>query len=150
MNADALRAQVRELLQSRAPATQTAGVGVLMPLRLGSSVDAPMLANLFRRVAASPALAQAAAAGLLRFDLRLDLTGDTESTNCCGGCAAQAAPPVAPSAVPELKGVITERGVKSLDKTVQQVRLGPGAVLTPLGREALRQRSIRVVRGEAS
>jgi hypothetical protein len=49
--------------------------------------------------------------------------------------------------VPELKGVIGEKLLKTLAANVKTVRLHPKAVLTPLGKEALRKRGITIDRG---
>lgn len=171
MNSEALRTQIRDLLKMHTPATSIVAsaqpAGVVIPLVLNSSGGDAILADIFRRVAASPALAMAAAAGLLRFDLRLDLTA--QGAACCDSCReklpcdckgaehdsshdhshdpAHSAHADAKSENTELKGVISERLVKSIDKAVKQVRLAQNAVLTPLGREALRQRGISIDRG---
>ena len=52
-----------------------------------------------------------------------------------------------PADVPELKGVIGEKLLKTLSPSVKTVRLHPKAVLTPLGKEALRKRGITIDRG---
>jgi predicted metal-binding transcription factor (methanogenesis marker protein 9) len=49
--------------------------------------------------------------------------------------------------IPELKGVIGEKLLKTLPPSVKTVRLHPKAVLTPLGKEALRKRGITIERG---
>ena len=49
--------------------------------------------------------------------------------------------------VPELKGVIGEKLLKTLPPSVKTVRLHPKAVMTPLGKEALRKRGITIDRG---
>jgi hypothetical protein len=49
--------------------------------------------------------------------------------------------------VPELKGVIGEKLLKTLPPSVKTVRLHPKAVMTPLGKEALRKRGITIERG---
>jgi hypothetical protein len=49
--------------------------------------------------------------------------------------------------VPELKGVIGEKILKTLPPSVKTVRLHPKAVMTPLGKEALRKRGITIERG---
>jgi hypothetical protein len=49
--------------------------------------------------------------------------------------------------VPELKGVIGEKLLKTLPASVKTVRIHPKAVLTPLGKEALRKRGITIDRG---
>jgi hypothetical protein len=46
--------------------------GVVVPLRVGTAAHAQALTELFKRLAASPALLQAAQSGLLRFDMRVD------------------------------------------------------------------------------
>jgi hypothetical protein len=52
-----------------------------------------------------------------------------------------------PAAVAELKGVIGEKLVRSLSPDVKSVRLNPKAVMTPLGKDALRKRGITIDRG---
>ena len=49
--------------------------------------------------------------------------------------------------VPELQGVIGEKLLKTLPTHVKTVRIHPKAVLTPLGKEALRKRGITIDRG---
>lgn len=161
MNADTFRAQVRALLHTF-PARSGNSGAVVVPLRLGSQQDAATLADILNRVARSPALSQAAKAGLLRFDLRLDLPDDTGVSNtnersCCNSCQDGKAcecsdsaapfsplPSPAPSSATEIKGVVTERMVNGLATAVTQVVLGKGAVLTPLGRDALKRRHISI------
>ena len=46
-----------------------------------------------------------------------------------------------------LKGVIGEKLLKTLPPSVKTVRLHPKAVMTPLGKEALRKRGITIDRG---
>lgn len=50
-------------------------------------------------------------------------------------------------AVPELQGVIGEKLVKTLAASVKTVRIHPKAVMTPLGKDALRKRGITLDRG---
>jgi hypothetical protein len=167
MNTDSFRAQVRELLAGRQhSATQGAevGRGICVPLRLSGDRDLAVLAELIRRVAASPALAAAQAAGLLRFELSIDPAMPPAAVGagaqparaaCCDDCArgdvcrcdgTRAAAPIAPSPAmtPVLRGVITERDVKALPADCRVVSTAPRAVLTPLARDALRQRGIAV------
>ena len=49
--------------------------------------------------------------------------------------------------IPELKGVIGEKLLKTLPPSVKTVRLHLKAVMTPLGKEALRKRGITIYRG---
>lgn len=167
-----------------APAQATASAtGVLVPLLIGTAAQAAALTDLFKRLAASPALLQAAQSGLLRFDMRVDEaavkavaasvgTSSGASGGASGMAATTAIDPAAccPSckegktceckgehcdlhahktaeAVPELKGVIGEKLLKTLPPSVKTVRIHPKAVLTPLGKEALRKRGITIERG---
>ncbi len=154
----------------------SAPAGVVVPLRVGTAAQATALTELFKRLAASPALLQAAQTGLLRFDMRVDeaavkavaatgasamaATTAIDPAACCPSCKdgkacdcpdAHGDEPVHKSAqtVPELKGVIGEKLVKTLAPGVKQVRLNPKAVMTPLGKEALRKRGITIDRGAA-
>jgi hypothetical protein len=155
--------------------------GVVVPLRVGTAAHAAALTDLFKRLAASPALLQAAQSGLLRFDMRVDeaavkavaaagaapassgasamaATTAIDPAACCASCKAgkaceckdeygdvHAHKPA--EAVPELKGVIGEKLLKTLPPSVKTVRIHPKAVLTPLGKEALRKRGITIERG---
>ena len=150
--------------------------GVVVPLRVGTAAQAAALPELFKRLAASPALLQAAQSGLLRFDMRVDEAAvkAVASAGASGGASAMAATPaIDPAAccpsckegkaceckgdtcelhdhkadVPELKGVIGEKLLKTLPASVKTVRIHPKAVLTPLGKEALRKRGITIDRG---
>lgn len=164
--------------------------GVVVPLRVGTAAHAAALTDLFKRLAASPALLQAAQSGLLRFDMRVDevavkavaasaatptpATAATPSTAPAGKSAMAATTAIDPAAccssckegkacecqgdacalhdhaaqdVPELKGVIGEKLLKTLPSSVKTVRLHPKAVMTPLGKEALRKRGITIERG---
>jgi hypothetical protein len=154
--------------------------GVVVPLRVGTAAQAASLTDLFKRLAASPALLQAAQSGLLRFDMRVDeaaVKAVAASAGTSGGASAMAATTTAadPAAccssckagkaceckgdtcdmhdhkedVPELKGVIGEKLLKTLPPSVKTVRIHPKAVLTPLGKEALRKRGITIDRGTA-
>lgn len=174
------------------PATAAAPAapqGVVVPLRVGTAAHAAALTDLFKRLASSPALLQAAQSGLLRFDMRVDeaavkavaasaatptpATAATPPTASAGTSAMAATTTIDPAAccssckagkaceckgdtcelhdhqadVPELKGVIGEKLLKTLSPSVKTVRLHPKAVLTPLGKEALRKRGITIDRG---
>lgn len=164
-----------------APSTPTqaaaSSAGVVVPLRVGTAAQAAALTDLFKRLAASPALLQAAQSGLLRFDMRVDeaaVKAVAASTGSSGGASAMAATTaIDPAAccpsckegkacecksdtcelhdhkaqVPELQGVIGEKLLKTLPAYVKTVRIHPKAVLTPLGKEALRKRGITIDRG---
>ena len=151
--------------------------GVVVPLRVGTAAQAASLTDLFKRLAASPALLQAAQSGLLRFDMRVDeaaVKAVAASAGTSGGAPAMAATTaINPAAccpsckegkacecksdtcdmhdhkedVPELQGVIGEKLLKTLPAHVKTVRIHPKAVLTPLGKEALRKRGITIDRG---
>jgi ketosteroid isomerase-like protein len=151
---------------------------VVVPLRVGTAAHAQALTDLFKRLASSPALLQAAQSGLLRFDMRVDEAAvkAVASAGSSGGASAMAATTaIDPAAccssckegkaceckgdtcdmhdhkedVPELKGVIGEKLLKTLPPSVKTVRIHPKAVLTPLGKEALRKRGITIDRGTA-
>jgi hypothetical protein len=160
-----------------AAAPATASQGVVVPLRVGTAAQAQALTDLFKRLAASPALLQAAQSGLLRFDMRVDEAAVkvvAASAGTSGGASAMAATTaIDPAAccssckegkaceckgdtcelhdhkaeVPELQGVIGEKLLKTLPASVKTVRIHPKAVLTPLGKEALRKRGITIDRG---
>ncbi len=164
-----------------APSTPTqaaaSSASVVVPLRVGTAAQAAALTDLFKRLAASPALLQAAQSGLLRFDMRVDeaaVKAVAASTGSSGGASAMAATTaIDPAAccpsckegkaceckgdtcelhdhkaqVPELQGVIGEKLLKTLPAHVKTVRIHPKAVLTPLGKEALRKRGITIDRG---
>lgn len=174
------------------PATAAAAAapqGVVVPLRVGTAAHAAALTDLFKRLAASPALLQAAQSGLLRFDMRVDeaavkavaasaatptpataatpptasagtsamaATTTIDPAACCSSCKAGKACECKgdtcelhdhPADVPELQGVIGEKLLKTLPPSVKTVRIHPKAVLTPLGKEALRKRGITIERG---
>lgn len=164
--------------QPAAPAQATASpAGVVVPLRVGTAAQAAALTDLFKRLAASPALLQAAQSGLLRFDMRVDeaavkavaasgvasgasamaATTAIDPAACCPSCKEGKACECKGDAcglhdhaaedVPELKGVIGEKLLKTLPPSVKTVRIHPKAVLTPLGKEALRKRGITIDRG---
>jgi ketosteroid isomerase-like protein len=161
-----------------APAqAHTSAAGVVVPLRVGTAAQAASLTDLFKRLAASPALLQAAQSGLLRFDMRVDeaaVKAVAASAGSSGGASAMAATTaIDPAAccssckegkaceckgdtcdmhdhkedVPELKGVIGEKLLKTLPASVKTVRIHPKAVLTPLGKETLRKRGITIEKG---
>lgn len=158
MSAEDFRAQVRELLARHLPTGRSGGEGgqgVCVPLRLGGAGDLGTLAELVRRVAVSPALAAAHAAGLLRFELRIDpsmsVAAAAPDHACCEGCArgdacrrAHMKAEPATAATPLLRGVVTERDVRALPADCSLVGTAPRTVLTPLARDALRQRGIAV------
>jgi len=168
--------------QAAAPAAGPQGV--VVPLRVGTGAHAQALTELFKRLAASPALLQAAQSGLLRFDMRVDeaavqavaavapaphataghsansamaATTAVDPTVCCSSCKAGKACECKGDTcdlhdhpaedIPELKGVIGEKLFKTLPPSVKTVRLHPKAVMTPLGKEALRKRGITIERG---
>jgi ketosteroid isomerase-like protein len=162
-----------------ATAPATGPQGVVVPLRVGTAAQAQVLTDLFKRLAASPALLQAAQSGLLRFDMRVDeaavkavasagssggasgmaATTTIDPAACCSSCKEGKACECkgdacnlhdhAAEAVPELKGVIGEKLLKTLPPGTKTARLHPTAVLTPLGIEALRKRGITIDRGTA-
>ena len=149
--------------------------GVVVPLRVGTAAQAQALTDLFKRLAASPALLQAAQSGLLRFDMRVDeaavkavaaaapatsamaATTAIDPATCCASCKVGKACECQGNScnlhhhsaeeVPELQGVIGEKLLKALSPNVKTVRLHPKAVMTPLGKETLRKRGIAIHRG---
>ena len=146
--------------------------GVVVPLRVGTAAQAQALTDLFKRLAASPALLQAAQSGLLRFDMRVDeaavkavasggasamaATTAIDPAACCSSCKEGKACECKgdtcelhehKAQVPELQGVIGEKLLKTLPADVKTVRIHPKAVLTPLGKEALHKRGITIDRG---
>jgi ketosteroid isomerase-like protein len=157
------------------PAAPAAGPqGVVVPLRVGTAAQAHALTELFKRLAASPALLQAAQSGLLRFDMRVDETAvkavaasgasamaattAIDPAACCSSCKAGKACECkgdqcdlhahqAANGIPELKGVVGEKLLKTLPPSVKTVRIHPKAVMTPLGKEALRKRGITIEQG---
>ena len=168
----------------KSEASAAAPQGVVVPLRVGTGAHAQALTELFKRLAASPALLQAAQSGLLRFDMRVDeaavkavaaaapapqaaagtpatsamaATTAVDPAACCSSCKEGKACECKGDAcglhdhpaedIPELKGVIGEKLLKTLAANVKTVRLHPKAVLTPLGKEALRKRGITIDRG---
>ncbi|MEY4738065.1 MAG: hypothetical protein RL302_2384 [Pseudomonadota bacterium] len=152
-------------IQAAAKPVDTPASGIVIPLRVGTVADAATLTELFKRLAASPALLQASDAGLLRFDLRLDAAAvqavahiPSPKAACCDACAAGRTCECGSSkcdvhehkaaTTTELTGVIGEKAVKALQQNVKSVRLNPQAVMTPLGKEALRKRGITIDRGD--
>lgn len=155
--------------QLAAPAASPpAPTAVTLPLRLRSPADAHTLTELLRRLAASPALMQASRAGLLRLDLQVDAPDVSGATSamaattavdpaaCCSACqqgqTCECTGPQcqlhAKGASAVLEGVVGERQVKALAPSVKTVRLGTKAVMTPLGKDALRKRGISIERGD--
>jgi hypothetical protein len=161
-----------------AAAPATGPQGVVVPLRVGTGAHAQALTELFKRLAASPALLQAAQSGLLRFDMRVDeaavkavatnapaapvtsamaATTAIDPATCCPSCKEGKACECKGDTcelhdhpaedIPELKGVVGEKLLKTLPPSVKTVRLHPKAVLTPLGKEALRKRGITIEQG---
>lgn len=148
--------------------------GVVVPLRVGTAAQAAALTDLFKRLAASPALLQAAQSGLLRFDMRVHeaavkavaasgasamaATTAMDPAACCSSCKEGKACECkdehcdlhahkAIETVHELQGVIGEKLLKTLPASIKTVRIHHKAVLTPLGKEALRKRGITIDRG---
>jgi hypothetical protein len=163
---DAYWKQIGASQQAVAKPTEVPTSGVVIPLRVGTAADAATLTVFFKRLAASPALLQATDAGLLRFDLRVDAAAVQAvaqipllTAACCDACSSGRTcvcdgnesslhAHKAPTSIPELTGVIGEKVVKSLAQTVKTVCLNPQAVMTPLGKEALRKRGITIDRGD--
>lgn len=107
-----IRAQVRQALQRRTASPPAAAHGatensaraaalrspVLVPLHLRSAQHTAALTELFRRLAANPALLQLVQTGWLRFDLRVD---PTALPGTAGAPAAGAAPALTTPRAPE-------------------------------------------------
>lgn len=126
------------------PTAHAAAPGLAVPLVVSCAGSVARLGEMLNRLLASP-LADAAAQGALRFELRLQ----PGAAMACGCQAADT--PATPAAPPEttrvtmlLRGVITERDIKALPTDCRLVGTAPRAVLTPLARDALRQRGIAV------
>jgi hypothetical protein len=157
--------------------TLTRTQSITIPLRIANQSQLELLTQLSKRLALSPALLNMVNAGLLSFDLKIDgaltesssvvtargtsamdATTAINPATCCASCkegkscecqadGCQLHPHSHPNDTPELSGVVGEKLVKTLASGVQAVRLNPKAVLTPLGKEALRKRGITVHRG---
>jgi len=126
------------------PAAPAASPGLAVPLVVSCAGGVARLGEMLNRLLASP-LADACAQGALRFDLRLQ-PGAPVACGCQAADtpAPRAAPPEAARASVLLRGVVTERDVKLLPADCRELGLAPRAVLTPLARDALRQRGITV------
>lgn len=121
MDANDLRAMVREVLrEALAGRSATQAAGAPQPVRIATDAD---LQAFVARLAA-PGVIDQVRSGSLKFTLS-------------AGTGSQAAPAQRPAAV-TLTGVVSERALKTLAAGTL-VRLGPGAVLTPLAREAGRR-----------
>lgn len=164
MNAEALRSQIRSLVQTRmqvqshkpqATESSTASSAVVIPLRLYGPEDMHLLTQLLQRLAASPTLSQAAAAGLVRLDISV---GQGALVACCepcqtgskASCSCSTSAPKsvesAPSAAAaELSGLVSEKSVRKLGANIRQVSLAAHAVLTPMGRDELKRRGISLL-----
>jgi ketosteroid isomerase-like protein len=126
------------------PVVPAASPGLAVPLVVSCACDVARLSEMLNRLLASP-LADAAAQGALHFELRMQPVAAM-------ACACQAAStPAGPAAPPEtnpvtmlLRGVITERDIKALPTDCRLVGTAARAVLTPLARDALRQRGIAI------
>ena len=118
-------------------------------LRFDLRVDAAALGTVSNAVSVekSAAVATSAMAATTATDPAACCSSCKEGKACeCKGdtCALHGHPA---EDVPELKGVIGEKLLKALAANVKTVRLHPKAVLTPLGKEALRKRGITIDRG---
>jgi hypothetical protein len=179
MNAQTLRSGIRAIVKSHLGQGAAAGGGshavatpnssgassvspsaIVIPLRINGPQDMHLLTQLFKRLAASPALSQAAAAGLIRLDVAL---GQSALAACCEPCQAGAQdactcassgqnPTCAsdrsdPSCAPptELTGLVSEKSVRKLGPQVRQVTLSASAIVTPLGRDELKRRGITLL-----
>jgi hypothetical protein len=157
--------------------TLTRTQSITIPLRIANQSQLELLTQLSKRLALSPALLNMVNAGLLSFDLKIDkalseslsvvnpsghsamdATTAIDPATCCASCkegqsceCEKDGCPLHvqshPTDTPELSGVVGEKLVKTLPSGIQAVRLNPKAVLTPLGKEALRKRGITVHRG---
>ena len=118
-------------------------------LRFDLRVDAAALGAVSNAVSVekSAAVATSAMAATTATDPAACCSSCKEGKACeCKGdtCALHEHPA---EDVPELKGVIGEKLLKTLPPSVKTVRLHPKAVMTPLGKEALRKRGITIERG---
>ena len=120
-------------------------------LRFDLRVDAAALGAVSNAVSVEKSAAVATSA--------MAVTTATDPAACCSSCKEGKACECKADTctlhdhpaedVPELKGVIGEKLLKTLAANVKTVRLHPKAVLTPLGKEALRKRGITIDRGTA-
>jgi hypothetical protein len=109
------------------------------------------------RVDEAAVKAVAAAAPAAPVTSAMAATTATDPAACCSSCKAGKACECKGDTcalhdhpaedIPELKGVIGEKLLKTLPPSVKTVRLHPKAVMTPLGKEALRKRGITIERG---
>jgi ketosteroid isomerase-like protein len=133
--------------------TAAAAPGLSVPLVVTCAASVARLSDMLLRLLASP-LADATAQAGLRFELRVQPGAGGCGDRCsCGTTdrppaasaptgAARATSPTATT--PLLRGVVTERDVKALPADCRVVATAPRAVITPLARDALRQRGIAV------
>ena len=173
----AMQRHSRNSAQTHPAVSSTSAQFITIPLRIANSSQLDLLAQLSKRLALSPALLNMVNAGLLSFDLKIDkalseslsvvnssghsamdATTAIDPATCCASCKEGQSCKCEkddcplhvqshPKDTPELSGVVGEKLVKTLPSGIQAVRLNPKAVLTPLGKEALRKRGITVHRG---
>ena len=118
-------------------------------LRFDLRVDAAALGAVSNAVSVEKSVAAATSA--------MAATTATDPAACCSSCKEGKACECKGDTcalhdhpaedIPELKGVIGEKLLKTLPPSVKTVRLHPKAVMTPLGKEALRKRGITIERG---
>jgi hypothetical protein len=168
MSTEALRSQIRSIVQGqlRQGVNDHASAGpsaIVVPLQINSAQDLHLLTQLVQRLAASPALAQAAAAGLIRLDIAVgqgifaacgeacqaEAPAALETTCACPapGQAAAASPDGSTAAAPaaELAGLVSEKTIRKLSLHIRQVTLAANAIVTPLGRDELKRRGITLL-----
>ena len=119
-------------------------------LRFDLRVDAAAMGAVSNAVSVEKAVAATSTSAMAA-------TTATDPAACCSSCKAGKACECKgdtcglhdhpAEGIPELKGVIGEKLLKTLPPSVKTVRLHPKAVMTPLGKEALRKRGITIDRG---
>jgi hypothetical protein len=121
------------------PVPGTSPGEAVQAVRLGSDRELHEFVLRILRLAEDPQRRQDLLAGRLRFTL------DPAASASGNGTLAAAGPPAATAVIRRVeKGAVTERAVIAAAKAGHRLVLGPGAVLTPLGRDKARALGVPV------
>jgi hypothetical protein len=160
MNESDLKERIRVILhQAMASSTGSSPTAPLrIPLRIRGPQDAKILMDLVARLSCMPDLAKEFRDNKVRLDVQLCLEepwsaglADCSCQSKCECAIQQTGPNERPeSAAFVLEGLVSEKRVNQLPNDIKQVVVDARCVVTPLARQAFRQRGIQVIKDAKS
>lgn len=145
----ALRDEIRAILREEIATLRSEAKSSVERVRITSTAELDRFARDLVERAASPDFSRAVAAGEITFELVGEMIGEHagQSPSAPAVSAPAIVTSLAPDPAPTLeKTLITERDIAGLERSTRSLRLTKHSRLTPLARDEVRRRGLRIER----